>query len=304
MNDDATASDMRKEELAAQAADRIKSGQHFVDWMMVGDGLQVGRNYAMRKAGTNVPKGRGYITAFGVWMDTRPWARELDNPTRNDLFWCVEHRSEIEAWRETLEQNERARINHPTVMKRRYEAAQRDKAADETKTADVKKKKEGPDDSALRQEMSQLRGSLTQAREEHRKAERDLNEARNNPLAVWQTNAEDAAIKLFHDNRLRAEAILHALAALFHMLVIPASSAATGQAAKPKRTATKRPATKRPATKRPATKRKPKEKAQHDRLRPRPSPLLDRPSPRPESSDPGPGRRYRHMRWQALCRPQ
>jgi hypothetical protein len=57
-------------------------------------------------------------------MSTRPWALELDKPTRAHLFWCVDHRSEIEAWREILAQNERARlINHPTAMKRRYETA-------------------------------------------------------------------------------------------------------------------------------------------------------------------------------------
>ena len=58
----------------------------------------------------------------GQWLDPRPWARVLDKPTRTHLFWCVDHRNEIERWRETLAQNERARLNHPTAMKRRYEA--------------------------------------------------------------------------------------------------------------------------------------------------------------------------------------
>jgi hypothetical protein len=117
-----TDDETRKEELAAEAAHRIKSGQHWTDWMMVGDGLMVGRHKAMYAAGTNAPKGKGYAKAFSRWMSTRPWALDLDNPTRNDLFWCVDRRSEIEAWRDTLAQNERARINHPSSMKRRFEA--------------------------------------------------------------------------------------------------------------------------------------------------------------------------------------
>jgi hypothetical protein len=119
--DESTPDEARKEELAEQAADRIKKGQHWVDWMLLGDGLMVGRNKAMFAAGTNQPKGKGYAKHFSAWLKARPWA-DLDNPTRRDLFWCVEHRSEIEVWRETLAQNERIRLNHPSAMKRRYEA--------------------------------------------------------------------------------------------------------------------------------------------------------------------------------------
>jgi hypothetical protein len=120
-----TDDEKRKEELAAEAATRIKTGQHWTDWMMVGDGLMVGRHIAMHSAGTNAPKGKGYAKAFSAWMATRSWAFELDNPTRHDLFWCVDHRSEIEVWRDTLAQNERTRINHPSAMKRRFEATHR-----------------------------------------------------------------------------------------------------------------------------------------------------------------------------------
>ena len=56
-------------------------------------------------------------------MSTRAWAKDLDNPTRAHLFWCLEWRNDIDQWRETLAANERAKLNHPTAMKRRYEAA-------------------------------------------------------------------------------------------------------------------------------------------------------------------------------------
>jgi hypothetical protein len=133
MTDELTADDARKEELAAEAADRIKKGQHWTDWMLIGDGLMVGRRHAMFLASTNQPKGKGYAKAFSAWMTSRAWAFELDSPTRNDLFWCVDHRSEIEIWRDTLAQNERVRLNHPSAMKRRFEATHRVKAADDNK---------------------------------------------------------------------------------------------------------------------------------------------------------------------------
>jgi hypothetical protein len=117
-----SASEQRKEALAAEAAERIKRGQHWLDWMYIAEGLEVGRNKAMRRAGTNRPMGSAYNKAFGQWLDEHRWARDLDKPTRIHLLWCIDHRNDIEAWRETLAQNERARLDHPTAMKRRYEA--------------------------------------------------------------------------------------------------------------------------------------------------------------------------------------
>src|SRR6516225_347371 len=135
MNDEAsgaTETEERKEKQAAEAAERIKRGQHWLDWMYIAEGLEVGRTRAMRRAGINRPYGSGYNRAFGEWMNEHPWARDLDKPTRNHLFWCIDHRNDIEAWRETLAQNERLRLNHPTAMKRRYEATHRvDEAAKE-----------------------------------------------------------------------------------------------------------------------------------------------------------------------------
>jgi hypothetical protein len=47
---------------------------------------------------------------------------------------CVEpaadHRSEIESWRATLAESERARMNHPTTLRRRYDAAHKVAAKD------------------------------------------------------------------------------------------------------------------------------------------------------------------------------
>jgi hypothetical protein len=120
------ANDERKEKAAAEAADRIRRGQHWLDWMFIAEGLEVGRHKAMRRAGTDDIRNPKYKKAFNEWMRDRPWARDLDPPTRNHLFWCLDYRNEIEQWRETLAANERARLNHPTAMKRRYEATRRE----------------------------------------------------------------------------------------------------------------------------------------------------------------------------------
>jgi hypothetical protein len=120
----------QKEALAAEADERIKRGAHWADWRFIADGLDVGRNKAMRAAGTNKPYGKAYTRYFGDWMADRPWAKNLDKTTRNHLFWVADHLSEIEAWRETLAQNERAKMNHPSTLKRRYDAAHKVAAKD------------------------------------------------------------------------------------------------------------------------------------------------------------------------------
>lgn len=123
-----TEHEARIEAEAEAAAERIKRGQHWTDWLAIGEGLVVGRLKAMRRAGTNQPVGGGYNRAFGDWLDGHKWARDLDKATRNHAMWCADNRLKIEAWRETLAANQRALINHPSTTKRRYEALTKDKA--------------------------------------------------------------------------------------------------------------------------------------------------------------------------------
>ena len=60
--------DADRERLAAEAFERIRSGNHWRDWTYVAIGLQVGREKAMRDAHTNQPLGRTYNRAFADWM--------------------------------------------------------------------------------------------------------------------------------------------------------------------------------------------------------------------------------------------
>lgn len=118
----------RLESAAEAAAERIKSGQHWNDWITIGEGLAVGRLKSMRRSGTNQPIGAIYNRAFGEWLDAHKWARDLDKATRNHAIWCADNRPAIERWRATLAENQRSMINHPTTTKRRYEAMTKDKA--------------------------------------------------------------------------------------------------------------------------------------------------------------------------------
>ena len=119
-----------KEALAAEADERIKRGAHWEDWCFVADGFAVGRAKAMRAAGTNRPFGSPYTRAFKNWMAERPWAKNCDNATRAHLLWVADNRSEIEAWRAKLAQNERDKMNHPTTLRRKYDAAHKVAAKD------------------------------------------------------------------------------------------------------------------------------------------------------------------------------
>jgi hypothetical protein len=126
-----TDSEARKEALAAEADDRIKRGAHWEDWMFIADGFAVGRAKAMRRAATNQPVGSAYNRACSDWMAERPWAKNTDKATRNHLLWAADHRSEIESWRATLAESERAKMNHPTTLRRRYDAAHKVAVANE-----------------------------------------------------------------------------------------------------------------------------------------------------------------------------
>ena len=119
------------ERQAAEAFERIQSGQHWTDCAPARGLLEAGRQRAMRESYSNQPAGSAYNKAFGRWMTAQGWPRKLDNPTRNHLLWVADHLAEIEGWRETLATNQRMSWNHPTTIKRRYERAMQARVAEE-----------------------------------------------------------------------------------------------------------------------------------------------------------------------------
>jgi hypothetical protein len=160
-----------------------KDRNDWAKWMFIADGLMLGRRAAMERAKTDTPKGKGYNMAFGQWMATRHWARDLDPPTRNDLFWCAENRSNVEEWRDMLEPQERVKKNHPTHMKRAYMVAH--KPPKEEGEGEEKAKKGNATEEELLKRNLELSQQIVKLKE--------------NPFPWWSGAAEQGARSLYED---------------------------------------------------------------------------------------------------------
>jgi hypothetical protein len=130
-----------KAQEAADAADRLKRGQSWDDWLKIGVFLNIGRNKAMMRAGTNEPIGARYIKAFSEWMALYAWIGDIDKATRTHAMWCVDHLDELAKLRENMGLTQRMTCNHPTTMRRRWDKAQKelDKAPAEKKETRAQK---------------------------------------------------------------------------------------------------------------------------------------------------------------------
>jgi hypothetical protein len=115
-----------KAQEAADAADRLKRGQSWDDWLKIGTFLNIGRNKAMLRAGTNEPIGARYIKAFSEWMAVYPWIGEIDKATRTHARWCVDHSDDLARLRENMGLTQRLSCNHPTTMRRKWDKAQKE----------------------------------------------------------------------------------------------------------------------------------------------------------------------------------
>lgn len=127
--------ELSKAQEAADAADRLKRGQSWDDWLKIGGFLNIGRNKAMMRAGTNEPIGARYNKAFSEWMATYGWIGDVDKATRIHAMWCVDHLEDLARLRENMGLTQRLTANHPTTMRRRWDKTQKelDKPKAETK---------------------------------------------------------------------------------------------------------------------------------------------------------------------------
>jgi hypothetical protein len=128
-----------KAQEAADAADRLKRGQSWDDWNKIGVFLNIGRNKAMLRAGTNEPIGARYIKAFSEWMAVYAWIGEIDKATRTHAMWCVDHSEELARLRENMGLTQRLAANHPTTMRRKWDKA--NKEVDKPASTGVKETK-------------------------------------------------------------------------------------------------------------------------------------------------------------------
>jgi hypothetical protein len=115
-----------KAQEAADAADRLKRGQSWDDWLKIGVFLNIGRNKSMLRAGTNEPVGARYIKAFSEWMGVYAWIGDIDKATRTHAMWCVDHLDELVKLRDNMGLTQRMTCNHPTTMRRRWDKSQKE----------------------------------------------------------------------------------------------------------------------------------------------------------------------------------
>jgi len=73
----------------------------------------------MLEANTNKPKGRRYQDIYGEWLKATGFD-QIDKGDRSRLLDCLEHREEIENWRQKLPLNKRLAINHPNSIWRAW----------------------------------------------------------------------------------------------------------------------------------------------------------------------------------------
>jgi hypothetical protein len=153
-----------KAQEAADAADRLKRGQSWDDWLKIGVFLNIGRNKSMMRAGTNEPMGARYIKAFSEWMAHYAWIGDIDKATRTHAMWCVDHADELVRLRDNMGLTQRLTCNHPTTMRRRWDKAQKD--GDKAAPADKKE----PKSKLLERE---LEAALSERDKWRHKAEKD-----------------------------------------------------------------------------------------------------------------------------------
>jgi hypothetical protein len=105
----------------SEAWKRLKQGMNWNDWLMVGEALRVGREWAMNQAGTNQPAGKGYNIAFGAWLEKYGFD-DMDKAARSRLFKVMDNLPAIQKWRDTLGQSHRLTLNHPASVLRKWES--------------------------------------------------------------------------------------------------------------------------------------------------------------------------------------
>jgi hypothetical protein len=136
----------------ALAARHIKQTEDYARWAQVGRALARLKIEAMHLAGANSPYGRHYTAMYRALADQVHDLIELDNASKAHAVWLAENFEAVERWRQTLATNVRIRLNHPTVVKRRYEAA-----------TVVPKEKAAVPKPGLKDEVIRLQGELDAA---------------------------------------------------------------------------------------------------------------------------------------------
>ena len=81
-------------------------------WLAVGRAVAIGRAASLAAAGCSTPYGKKYTKAMTIWL-REAGLDGVGQQIRWRLLLCLDHLPAIEAWLETLDDEQRSRLNHP-----------------------------------------------------------------------------------------------------------------------------------------------------------------------------------------------
>jgi hypothetical protein len=108
--------------LGRDAWEAVRKSASFDNWAKVAAALAQGRDHSMRVSGANRPAGQTYCRAMHKWCVEFGFAGMANN-LRSHAIEMHSHIDEIRAWRESLPQRQRQRLNDPLAVTRRWRAA-------------------------------------------------------------------------------------------------------------------------------------------------------------------------------------
>lgn len=90
-------------------------------WRLIGYAIEAGRKDIMDALGINDPasNSKKFKDEIGIWLKETGF-HQIDKGVRSRLHSCMDHLIEIEAWRKTLDPNERVSLNHPNSIWRKF----------------------------------------------------------------------------------------------------------------------------------------------------------------------------------------
>ena len=185
-----------------QAWKSLKSDETWEKWVAIGRAIEIGRNETMRALHTNQPKGGQWGRVFGAWLDENGFD-EIDKGVRSRLQNCLDHQTEIDAWRQNIGLAQRLQLNHPNAVWRRWQAAK------------TMPKGPGSTPPANRKdiEIMRLQSELDDANRKLRAFEHDkISEGRDWDWQDTPQEIAEAMLRLYPDKAKRLGAALQNLA--------------------------------------------------------------------------------------------
>jgi hypothetical protein len=105
------------------AWESLKRVESWDQWRTIGYAIEAGREDIMKSLSINDPhsNSKKLKDAIGIWLKATGF-NEIDKGARSRLRSCIEHLTQIDEWRKTLDANERVALNHPNSIWCKFKA--------------------------------------------------------------------------------------------------------------------------------------------------------------------------------------